>query len=716
MKNLFTRLSLKKRFLMIGIVFVSFSIYQIVSDSFFKLVDLNNNYTQQYKSLKNIRTLQNFIIHIQKLRGLTNIYLNNQSFNYELIQIQQVRLNEELNRILFVQKLNNNTYLENELHIIAKELKKIANLDNKVASTKFYNYTLVIDRIISLTQTITNNIYLEKETPKTTKLLFELLLNELPFIIENLGNARGVTAGNIAQNAKEKNQDISLFKKLILLDIKKVNLKLNAIYETNENNEVALKKSIATLEEISHEYLGLLNTQQKRGIHNSSFTFYQYSTKLIDQYNNIYNNLFTHLSTNLSSYYDDKRVEFKIKMAIEIIIFIVTLLLFIYFYTTSLKYVNRIKKAEKAKANFLSNMSHEIRTPLNAIIGFIKLMQNTHEKEKRAHYLTVIDTSSKQLLSIVNDILDFSKIEEKKLRLEMAPFNLKKEMGLLKELFDANAKEKGIDLVLEIDTNVPSHVISDQYRLKQIISNLLSNAIKFTPSPGKVTLKLSMQKKSLLICVKDTGIGIPKEKQDLIFKTFSQADETTTRKYGGTGLGLAICNNLVSLFGSKLKLISSEREGSSFYFKLNIKAYDKDIQTKNDSFENRTYQGSILVVEDNLANQFLMQTTLEGFNLTVDIANDGIEAVEKVKENPYDLIFMDENMPNLNGIEATKQIIEYLETNQLKDIPIVALTANAKKDAKERFFRVGMKEYLSKPFEHSTLHLILEKYLKTEES
>lgn len=701
---------------MIGIVFVSFSIYQIVSDSFFKLVDLNSNYTQQYKSLKNIQTLQNFIIHIQKMRGLTNIYLNNRSFDFEFIQVQQVRLDEELNRILFVQKLNNDYYLENQVRIIAKELKKIAKLDGEAASTKFYNYTIVIDRIISLINTISNNIYLEKDTPKATKLLFELLLNELPFIIENLGNARGITAGNIAQNAKEKNQNISLFKKLILQDIKKVNLKLSAIYRSKKSDDMELKKSIADLEEISHEYLSLLNTQQKRDIHNSSFTFYQYSTKLIDQYNTIYNNLFLMLNKNLTDYYDRKRVEFKIKIATEIVVFILTLILFIYFYTTSLKYVNRIKKAEKAKSNFLSNMSHEIRTPLNAIIGFIKLLQNTQEKEKREHYLAIVDTSSKQLLSIVNDILDFSKMEEKKLRLEMAPFNLKKEMKLLQELFDANAKEKEIKLQLEIANDVPEHVISDQYRLKQIISNLLSNAIKFTPKGGNVTLKLHMRKKLLQICVQDTGIGIAKEKQDLIFKTFSQADETTTRKYGGTGLGLAICNNLVTLFGSKLKLKSSDNEGSKFYFNLSIKACDESFELEEESLDNRTYEGNVLVVEDNLANQFLMQTTLEELNLTVGIANDGIEAVEIIKQNSFDLIFMDENMPNLNGIEATKQIIAYQQENNIKETPIIALTANAKKEAQERFFRAGMKEYLAKPFEHKALHAILKNYLKTKET
>ncbi len=716
MTNLFTRLSLKKRFFLIGIVFISFSIYQIFSDSFSKLIELNTSYKQHYSSLKNIHQLNGLMIDVQKMRGLTNIYLSDKSFDHEIILAQEKEVEQELEKLLNSHKNHKESYLYHELKLIYKEILRLQRNQNKSAQQTFYNYTIVIDRLISTINVLANNIYLDKKTSKTTKLLFELLTNELPYILENLGNSRGITAGNIALNKRAKNQDISLFEKLILLDIKKINIKLMAISQTNKIDNNPVEDDIKQLEKISSDYLTLLHSQQIAEIKDTSYIFYQYSTRLINQYNQIYNKLFLQLTQNIIHHYDDRKLEIKTKIVIELIIFVLSLLLFIYFYSTSLKYVNRIKKAEKAKSIFLSNMSHEIRTPLNAIIGFIKILQKGEDEQNKERHLEIIDKSSQQLLYIINDILDFSKIESKKLKLEISPFDFKKELTLIKELFEANAKEKNISLVLKIDESIPACLKSDQFRLKQIISNLLSNAIKFTPDKGTVTLEAIMYNNQIRISVQDTGIGIPKNKQKSIFKNFSQADETTTRKFGGTGLGLAICNSLVSLLGSKLYLESTENKGSRFFFYLEINECEASIEEILPKYENALYKGEVLVVEDNLTNQFLIQTTLESLNLKVTIANDGLEAIEAFKKDSFDLIFMDENMPNLNGIEATKAILKLEEENKNNShTPIVALTANAKQGDKERFLNAGMDDYLPKPFENEQLHAILHNYLQVLE-
>ena len=216
----------------------------------------------------------------------------------------------------------------------------------------------------------------------------------------------------------------------------------------------------------------------------------------------------------------------------------------------------------------------------------------------------------------------------------------------------------------------------------------------------------------LLISVEDNGIGIPKDKQKTIFESFSQVDDTTTRKYGGTGLGLAICSKLVSLFNSKLELESEINKGSKFFFSISFEKSFKIKENLSEDYLNDKYEGKVLLVEDNITNQFLMEITFNNLEIDVKIVNDGLEALEAVQESSYDLIFMDENMPNMNGIEATREIRLYEKNNSLKENIIVALTANAQEDDKSRFIKEGMNEYLSKPLDLKLLHIILSKYLE----
>jgi len=371
-----------------------------------------------------------------------------------------------------------------------------------------------------------------------------------------------------------------------------------------------------------------------------------------------------------------------------------------------------IEKLLQVKSEFLANMSHEIRTPLNAMLGFIQVLEAKELDKESQKYLKIIETSGKDLVSIINDILDFSKIEAGKFNIEYIEFNPKEELLVLKELFNSKASEKNI--LLEMNENLKYTIISDPTRIKQVIANLLSNAIKFTHNNKKIVLNINYNDdtKSLDVEVIDEGIGIEEDKLKHIFEAFSQADTSTTRKYGGTGLGLTISYKLIELLGGELKVESIIGKGSKFYFSIPVKKNKliKDIKQKpSQSIMTKKFKGFILLVEDNMANQMFMKVILNKMGITFDIANDGIEAIEKFKNNKYDLILMDENMPNMTGIEATKHIREYERINNLNHTPIIALTANAMEGDKDRFILAGMDYYLSKPLDVNKLQNLLDK-------
>ncbi|HHD77483.1 MAG TPA: response regulator [Campylobacteraceae bacterium] len=372
----------------------------------------------------------------------------------------------------------------------------------------------------------------------------------------------------------------------------------------------------------------------------------------------------------------------------------------------------KAKQASKAKSDFLANMSHEIRTPLNAILGFIDLLREKESDPEKLKYIQTIQSSSNTLLGIINDILDFSKIESNNLQIEKIDFNTYEEMSTLADLFRAKASEKSVSLTINMQKDMPKALVSDPLRIKQVIANLLSNAIKFTPRNGRVELAIGYKEGYFTASVKDNGIGIPEEKQADIFKAFSQAETSTTRKFGGTGLGLTISSKLVQMLGGELKLESRPGHGSRFYFSIPVepgkyKAYKRGLESETANIEGRR----ILLVEDNKANQMFMSLILKKFSLIFDIANDGVEAVEKFRENYYDLILMDENMPNLNGIEATKQILEIEKRENRTHTPVVALTANALKGDRERFLEAGMDEYLTKPVNKEKLVEMFNKFI-----
>ena len=374
--------------------------------------------------------------------------------------------------------------------------------------------------------------------------------------------------------------------------------------------------------------------------------------------------------------------------------------------------------ASKAKSEFLANMSHEIRTPLNAIVGFVDILKENETDKEKLNQLSIIDKSSRSLVSIINEILDFSKLQSGKTQVEKIDFDTFEEFEAIGGLFKAKCSEKNILLNINIAENTPKYLNSDIQKIIQVIANLISNAIKFSQNSKKIELKIyyNFDTKRLFVSVIDEGIGIPKDKQKDIFNAFSQADNSTTRKYGGTGLGLSISSSFIKLLDGMLELESIEGFGSRFHFSIPV-AIGKPIEKiKSNDINHNIESKKILLVEDNKANQMFMKVILKKMKLEFDIANDGVEAVENFKNNKYDAILMDENMPNMNGIEATKNILEYEKQNNLKHTPIIALTANALSGDRERFLAAGMDEYLTKPLNKKKLAEILGKFLKDDDN
>ena len=515
---------------------------------------------------------------------------------------------------------------------------------------------------------------------------------------------------------------------------------------------------------------------------------------------------------------------------------------------------NTIKEANQAKDLFLANMSHEIRTPLNGIVGFTQLLKATELNTDQKDFIDVIEDSSENLLNIVNDILDLSKIKADKVELENIPFDARERFESAIESYGAKAAQKNIEFGAYIDPQLPSTLLGDPTKLSQILTNLISNAVKFTNTHGEINVfieKISEDSEHAKIrfSVEDSGVGITKEQQSRIFEEFSQADSSTSRKFGGTGLGLAISSRLISHMGGKLEIESIVGEGSTFYFTLelekqdrgdhadapasypnltvglllpdedikrqvdkNLEAYlsffgislkiyygediytlDKSflpeflfidqrytrrenelsnlvgidtkivllasnhlknepeevvnrltkiiykpinftkisklleevtqiasaeaINTKKDTSKKELFsEMHALVAEDNVINQKLIMKILTDFGLTVTLANNGEEAVNLRKQNDYNIIFMDIQMPVLGGIDATEQILHFEKSSGLKHVPIVALTANALQGDREKYLQAGMDDYTSKPINIDQIQFLLETYSPKQQS
>ncbi len=370
------------------------------------------------------------------------------------------------------------------------------------------------------------------------------------------------------------------------------------------------------------------------------------------------------------------------------------------------------EKSLKIKDEFLSNMSHEIRTPLNAIMGFNDLLRGSELNSEQKKHVDIVKVASQNLMVIINDILDISKLESGILELENRAINLKDIAENVINLQSHKAKEKGLKLMLSVDQDIPVNVSGDSTRISQVLINLIGNSIKFT-NEGYVELKvMEIARKDknsrIRFSVKDTGIGIDKEKQEAIFERFSQAESSTTRVFGGTGLGLNIAKMLVEIHGGKIELQSELGKGSEFSFDINFSILDSNesslesIDEVNTS-ENNLKGKSVLVVEDNEHNQLLISSYLKKNGILTELAENGQLALEKLKDNQYDLILMDLQMPVMDGFTATQIIRNELKLN----LPIVACSAHSLVGEREKCIEKGMNEYISKPYTEKTLLSVL---------
>ncbi|MEX2336512.1 MAG: response regulator [Fulvivirga sp.] len=381
------------------------------------------------------------------------------------------------------------------------------------------------------------------------------------------------------------------------------------------------------------------------------------------------------------------------------------------------KDAEELVRAQKAKEQFLANMSHEIRTPVNGIAGMVNLLSEATDEADQINYLNAIKNSTENLKVIINDILDLSVIESGKLRLEKIGFNIKNQVNAIIDTFLFQCKEKGINLIYNIAPEADTILLGDPVRLNQILINLISNAVKFTQiGEIKVNVELDRIKETIhyiKITVSDSGIGVPIEKLDHIFESFTQADESVTRRYGGTGLGLSIVKQLVELQKGSIDVKSQESLGTMFEVIIPYESgHENDLvpPVLSKTTPHYSFKGfKVLLVEDNDINRLYAFNILKKWQCEVDGAENGYIALERLKSKHYDVILMDIQMPVMDGYEATRHIRETFK-HPKKQIPIIALTANAIKGDNEKCLEVGMNDYLYKPFQPDDLLKLLSKY------
>ncbi|WP_207511923.1 ATP-binding protein [Longitalea luteola] len=368
----------------------------------------------------------------------------------------------------------------------------------------------------------------------------------------------------------------------------------------------------------------------------------------------------------------------------------------------------------RAKSDFLSVMSHEIRTPLNAIIGIAHLLLQEQLLPNQLENLKALNISAENLLRLINDILDFAKIEEGKIVLAEKNINLQELAMNIKTAHQIRAAERGNTINMVIDNALPPYVLGDEVRLGQILHNLVSNAVKFTRN-GVITLQITLQQMqhdeaTILFSVTDTGVGIDKEKQTLIFDRFTQANVDIAREFGGSGLGLAIVKRLAALHNSDIHLNSEVGRGSTFFFTINFKAGKPEAQARQAISGKSDLSGiKVLLVEDVEFNIMVAKKMITNWNGAVDIAENGAIAVNKLRQASYDIVLMDLQMPVMDGYNATQHIRNFNEA-----VPIIALTASASADILQRTREFGMTDYLAKPFKPGELYEMISKYSRQQ--
>jgi signal transduction histidine kinase/CheY-like chemotaxis protein len=535
-----------------------------------------------------------------------------------------------------------------------------------------------------------------------------------------------ITAGQAFYNNKQYSKALPYFQKALIL---------------------ANKEQI--LEMRGQVYAYLYETHNKLGHHRRALEMFQKTIRIRDSILNLENAKAT-IQLKVESDYDKQKAiddienqkeiaiqeaktkaQQRISLAIGIGLLLISILAFTIFNklkeTRKQKLIieeqkKKVEQSEKYKEQFLANMSHEIRTPMHAISGMTNILERNDHPKSQDVFLKAMRTSSENLVVILNDVLDLSKIEAGKLEVENISMNLESVVENVIQILKYKAEEKGLILSYEISENTPTLVMGDPTRLNQILINLVGNAIKFTEK-GIVDILVSSVDNKLHFEIKDTGIGIPKDKHEHIFGAFEQAKESTSRYYGGTGLGLNISKQLIDLQNGKIWVDSIENKGSTFYFELPLTIPDSDAISQSFISEDKlkamakSLKGiRILIAEDNPFNQMIAQDDLSYFikDISLDIVENGVLAIEKFNTNTYDLILMDVQMPEMNGFEATKNIRTIEKSKgRTTNIPIIAMTASLLKTEIENCYEAGMNNYIPKPYKLEELIVPIFNELKS---
>ncbi|MBC8412751.1 MAG: response regulator [Nitrospira sp.] len=385
------------------------------------------------------------------------------------------------------------------------------------------------------------------------------------------------------------------------------------------------------------------------------------------------------------------------------------------------KEVKKSKEASEAKSSFLANMSHEIRTPMNSVLGMVQLLTKTPLDDRQRKYVDSLKNAGTVLMQLINDILDLSKIEEGKVEIEYRPFEVRKLLNDIKSQFALVASLKDLEIRLQYSDNLPDIVKGDPFKLQQILYNLMSNAVKFTQK-GTIALDAVREQDGSVISfsVKDTGIGIAEEARGKLFEAYAQADSSSAREYGGTGLGLSISAKLVSLMGGELQVLSRSGEGSVFSFAIDMPEAT-DVERKAFKFINSVVAGPldfdgrdvrILVAEDDELNSMYIKELLAGLGFeSVDLVTNGFEVLEAISGTAYDLILMDCHMPGMDGYSATAELRRKEQAEHLGHVPVIALTASAMKDGRDKCLAAGMDDFVTKPVDEDLFSNVLKKWL-----
>ncbi len=379
----------------------------------------------------------------------------------------------------------------------------------------------------------------------------------------------------------------------------------------------------------------------------------------------------------------------------------------------------KAEEASRAKSTFLATMSHEIRTPLNAINGFLTLLRQNETDPRKLEYLDIVDSSSKNLLQLLSNILDYTKMESDRFEPETTAFSPCALLGKVGRIYMPKATEKKVTLLVQCDLSLPKLCRGAPQHIRQILENLLSNAVKFTPANGTVVFRSYYRNDRLCFEVKDTGIGIDREMQEHVFDAFTQVDSRSVREYGGSGMGLAVSKKVAESLGGEILLESAPGLGATFTLSIPVEAEEAETAVADETDTPplpEQANAHVLIVEDSQANQMFIELCLKKAGMTYKIANNGLEGVERFRQEDFDLVLMDENMPKMGGIEAMRKMREIEREKGMPHVPVIAVTANALKGDRERFLAAGMDDYISKPFSPEELvkHILLLLYRKKD--